>query len=48
MLGYEYLNIGGLVKALESGESYENARLKNCKTYGRYNDGVKFLDPRSK
>ena len=48
IIGYEYLNIGGLVKELEKGTNYENARKNNCKTYGRFAEGVKFLDPRSK
>lgn len=48
IIGYEYLNIGGLVKELEKGTSYEEARKKNCKTSGRYAEGVKFMDPRSK
>lgn len=48
IIGYEYLNIGGLVKELEKGVTYSDARKNNCKTYGRYNEGVKFLDPRSK
>ncbi len=48
IIGYEYLNIGGLVKELEKGTAYAEARKNNCKTYGRFNEGVKFLDPRSK
>ncbi len=48
IIGYEYLNIGGLVKELEHGASYEEARKNNCKVYGRYNEGIKFIDPRSK
>ncbi|MBE7075015.1 MAG: hypothetical protein E7376_03460 [Clostridiales bacterium] len=48
IIGYEYLNIGGLVKMLEAGEPYDVVRTKNCKTYGRFSEGVKFIDPRSK
>lgn len=48
IIGYEYLNIGGLVKELEKGTPYGEARKNNCKTYGRFSEGVKFLDPRSK
>lgn len=48
IIGYEYLNIGGLVKDLESGISYDEARKKHCKTYGRFSEGVKFINPRSK
>jgi hypothetical protein len=31
---------------LKKGESYEVAREKSEKVYGRYNEGVKFIDPR--
>ena len=48
IIGYEYLNIGGLVKSLENGDDYAIARKANSKTYGRFNDGVKFINPRSK
>lgn len=48
IIGYEYLNIGGLVKMLESGVDYKTACEKHRKTYGRFADAVKYLDPRSK
>lgn len=48
IIGYEYLNMGGLIKELEKGTPYEIARKKFIKTYGRFAEGIKFMDPRSK
>ena len=46
IIGYEYVNVGTLMKELESGTPYEVARSKAQKTYGRFSDGVKFINPR--
>ncbi|MBQ9785984.1 MAG: iron-sulfur cluster assembly scaffold protein [Clostridia bacterium] len=46
IIGYEYVNIGALMSALEKGESYEDARAKAQKTYGRFNEAVKYINPR--
>ena len=46
IIGYEYVNIGALMGALENGETYENARAKAQKTYGRFNEAVKYINPR--
>ena len=46
IIGYEYVNIGTLMKELENGTSYEVARSKSQKHYGRFEDGVKFINPR--
>ena len=46
VIGYEYVNVNALMKLLEEGMSYEDARAKTQKTYGRYEDGVKFVNPR--
>lgn len=47
IIGYEYVNVGTLMKELENGTPYEVARSKAQKTYGRFNDGVKFINPRA-
>ena len=44
IIGYEYVNGEKLIKDLQNGE--ENALKNNTKTYGRFNEGVKFIDPR--
>lgn len=46
IIGYEYVAIGSLMKSLREGVDAKEALLKATKTYGRYNDGVSFIDPR--
>lgn len=46
IIGYEYINFGVLLKELENGLAYNEARKKAVKTYGRFADGVKFVNPR--
>ena len=46
IIGYEYVNVGALMGALEKGETYENARAKAQKTYGRFNEAAKYINPR--
>ena len=48
IIGYEYVNVGQLMKALESGIPYEEARAHAQKQYGRFNEAVKVVNPRSK
>lgn len=46
IIGYEYVAIGSLMKSLREGMNSKEAIAKATKTYGRYNDGVTFIDPR--
>lgn len=46
IIGYEYVNTAKLLKELRNGATAEEAMKNCCKTYGRFNDGVKFIDPR--
>lgn len=46
IIGYKYISISNFMDLLKKGDSYEVAREKSEKTYGRYNQGVKFIDPR--
>lgn len=46
IIGYEYVNSDKLIEDLKNGENEGTALQKNTKTYGRFNDGVKFIDPR--
>lgn len=48
IIGYEYVNTGALMKALENGVEYKEAREKAQKTYGRFNEANKIINPRSK
>ena len=47
IIGYEYIVTPLLVKKLLNGETKEQAIKESTKTYGRFNDGVKFVNPRS-
>ncbi len=44
--GYQYLSLGKFTDFLKKGLSPEEALEKSKGQYGRYNDGVKHIDPR--
>lgn len=46
IIGYEYVAIGSLMKSLREGVDAKEAIAKATKTYGRFNEGVTFMDPR--
>ncbi len=48
VIGYEYVNLGLLLKNLQSEENLtcKQAMEKSIKTYGRFNEGKKFVNPR--
>lgn len=46
IIGYEYITTPLLVKKLQEGLDSSSAMNLCTKTYGRYNEGVKFIDPR--
>lgn len=46
IIGYQYVSTGSLMKALREGVAPQEAVEKATKTYGRFNDGVEFIDPR--
>ena len=46
IIGYEYVAIGSLMKSLREGVNSKEAIAKSTKTYGRFNEGVSFIDPR--
>ena len=43
---HHYTSTADMVEAVKAGKSYQEAFESNVKTYGRYNEGVKFIDPR--
>ena len=47
IIGYEYVAVGNFMKALKDGIDLKEALEKSTKTYGRFNEGVTFIDPRS-
>lgn len=46
IVGYEYVSTGSLMKMLREGVSPDEAVKRATKTYGRYNEGGSFIDPR--
>ena len=46
VIGYEYVNLPKLIASLENGENSKEAIKKNTKTYGRFSEGVTFINPR--
>ncbi len=46
IIGYEYVAVGSLMKMLGDGVDPREAVAKATKTYGRFADGVTFINPR--
>lgn len=46
IIGYEYINPNLLIELLQSGKSSQEALNESTKTYGRFSEGIKFINPR--
>lgn len=46
IIGYEYISIGKLLNELKNNVEPKQAIENSKKTYGRFSEGVKFIDPR--
>ena len=46
IIGYKFVNLGKMLDAIKSGKSPAEAYESNIKTYGRYDEAVKYIDPR--
>lgn len=46
IIGYEYINSDKLIADIKNGVKSEESLKNNTKTYGRFNEGVKFINPR--
>jgi len=46
VIGYEYVSLGKMTDLIKKGLSPNEAYEKSKGTYGRFNEGVKFIDPR--
>ena len=46
IIGYEYISLGKMLEDIKQGINPCDALTKNTKTYGRFNDAVKYIDPR--
>lgn len=46
VIGYKFLNLGRMLDQLKSGKAPVDAYTDNIRSYGRYDDAVKHIDPR--
>lgn len=46
IIGYKFIHLGKMMDAIKKGMDPKEAYEKNIGTYGRYNEGVKHIDPR--
>lgn len=48
VIGYKFVHLGKMMEAIRKGVDPKEAFEKNVGTYGRYQDAVKYIDPRAK
>ncbi|MEA4854758.1 MAG: hypothetical protein VB082_10875 [Christensenella sp.] len=46
VIGYKFVRVGKMLEDIRNGEDPKTAYEKNIGTYGRYEDAVKYIDPR--
>ncbi len=46
VIGYKFVHLGKMMDAIKAGKDPKDAYESNIKTYGRYEDAVKYIDPR--
>ncbi len=46
IIGYQYTNLGIMMDLIDSGETAETALDKATGTCGRYDDAVRYINPR--
>ena len=46
VIGYEFVNLGKMMDAIKAGTNPKEAYESNIKNYGRFNEAVKYIDPR--
>ena len=47
VIGYEFVHLGKMMEQIRKGVDPAEAMKKNTNTYGRFAEGVKFIDPRA-
>lgn len=47
VIGYKFVHLGKMLEAIKAGKSHKEAYESNIKTYGRYDEAVKYIDPRA-
>ena len=48
VIGYKFVHLGKMMEAIRKGMDPKEAYEKNIGTYGRYDEAVKYIDPRVK
>lgn len=46
IIGYEFVNLGKMMEAIRNGDTPNDAYQKFVKTYGRFDEAAKIIDPR--
>jgi hypothetical protein len=46
VIGYKFVHLGKMMDMIKKGIDPKEAYEKNISSYGRYNDAVKYIDPR--
>ena len=46
VIGYKFVHLGKMMEAIRNGVAPAEAYESNVKSYGRYDDAVKYIDPR--
>ena len=46
IIGYEYINLNNMMRLVNNGKDVKEAYAESIKTYGRYADAVKYINPR--
>jgi len=46
IIGYEFIHLGKMMDMIKKGESPQDALTKATSRYGRYDEAVKYIDPR--
>lgn len=46
IIGYRFVHLGKMMEQIRHGKDPKEAYENNVKTYGRYDDAVKYIDPR--
>ena len=46
VIGYKFVHLGKMMDAIKAGKDPKEAYESNIKTYGRYDEAAKYIDPR--
>ena len=46
VIGYEFVNLGKMMDAINAGMSANDALVKFTSSYGRFKDAAKYINPR--